>query len=89
MKTIRVAICLLAQFLMPFMTVSSMAQPAPKRVATYTYQWGPMTVVLHGAVNRKNWVNKNRPVQSVPSETRQGCRWLYSGGPKSPVPPTC
>ena len=84
------ALSVLAQFLVPVMTVSSMAQPAPNRVATHIYQWGPMTVVPRGAVNRKNWVNKkNRPVQSIPSETRRGCRWLYSGGPKSPVPPTC
>jgi hypothetical protein len=84
-----VVLLVLAQIFMPAMTASSVAQPAPNRVATHTYQRGSMIVVSRGAVNRKNWVNRNSPVQSVISRSRQGCRWLYSGGPKSSVPPTC
>ena len=69
------------------MTVSSMAQPGASQVtAQYqgTYQAGLRAIVPRRAVN-----TKDRSVQSIPRETRQGCRHLYSGGPKSVVPHTC
>ena len=77
---------LIAPYLVSVMTVSSMAQPGASQTAQYqgTYQPGPRSIVPRRAVN-----TKDRSVQSIPSGTRQGCRHLYSGGPKTVVPHTC
>ena len=78
---------LIAPYLVLVMTVASMAQPAASQMTPQyqgIYQGGHAATVPRRAVNKKD-----RSMQSIPRETRQGCRHLYSGGPKSVVPHTC
>ena len=72
---------LIAPYLASVMTVSSMAQPRASQVTHQyqaIYQGGPAATVPRRAAMR-----------SIPRETRQGCRHLYSGGSKNVVPHTC
>jgi hypothetical protein len=74
----------LAIVLTSAMPGSSTAQYNSLAFDQYQNQRPQQSIVSRGAASKKI-----RPVQSRPKQILQGCRHLYTGGPKSVVPHTC
>lgn len=73
--------------LVPFMTVSSLAQTESKPYqSTHTYRGGPKAEP-HGAA--MSYAAATQEDRSVSTWVGQQCRHLYNGGPKGTEPHTC